>query len=292
MIRAARRWPALVSTLSTFVLSSAFAAGPAAAQGTMTPSLPPPEPAATPNEPPPLPPSAPAQPVESPAVAGPAGTGAAEPIAEPVAEQAHGAAPKARTGFQVAARTGVTVPMGRLQKDMKMSDTVGPLQIPVHADVGVKIIPQLFVGGYVGVSLGGVGDTMSRACDQAHVSCSSIGFRFGLQAQYHVAPGGKLNPWVGYGIGYEIAGASGTNGGNTLSVAYGGVEFAHVMAGADFRISRIVGVGPFADFAIGQYSFASVEETRFGRTVKTDGSVQDKALHEWLTLGVKVTFFP
>jgi hypothetical protein len=289
MIRAALRWPAVVPTLSTVFALSAFSASPAAAQGTMTPSQPPPEPSGTPNEPPPLPPAPPTPPPEQPTLVGPAGPAA--PNGEPVAEEERRAAPKARTGFQVAVRTGVTVPIGSLRKNVKLSDNLG-VQIPFHADVGAKIIPQLFLGGYVGVSIGAVGDTLSRACDQAYVSCSSVGLRFGLQAQYHLIPDGKVNPWIGYGIGYEIAGVSGTNGGNKVSAALGGVEFAHIMAGADFRISRIVGIGPFADFALGQYSIASAEETRFGQTLKRDGDIRDKALHAWLTLGVKVTFFP
>jgi hypothetical protein len=285
MIRSALLSPAVGLTLL------ALSAGPAAAQGTMTPSQPPPDPAGAPTEPPPLPPAQPVAPAE-PTVIAPGGA-RPEPgsIGEPVPEEERGAAPKAHTGFQVAVRTGVTVPFGSVQKDVKMSDELG-VQLPLFADVGVKIIPQLFIGGYVGISVGAVGDTVSSACDRLTVSCSSIGGRIGLQAQYHVLPDGKVNPWIGYGIGYEIAGASGSRADNKFSAALGGVEFAHFMAGADFRISKVVGLGPFADFALGQYSISSVEQTRFGQTLKSDGDINDKALHEWLTLGVKVTFFP
>ena len=64
------------------------------------------------------------------------------------------------------------------------------------------------------------------------------------------------------------------------------------MAGADYRVNKTVGIGPTADFAIGQYSIASVEGTRNGVTSKKDGDIQNTSLHEWLLLGVKVTFFP
>jgi hypothetical protein len=75
-------------------------------------------------------------------------------------------------------------------------------------------------------------------------------------------------------------------------VSAGGFEFAHFMAGLDFRLTRVVGIGPFADFAIGQYSRTSSETTINGVTVKSDGDIQNTALHEWLTIGAKFTIFP
>ena len=47
-------------------------------------------------------------------------------------------------------------------------------------------------------------------------------------------------------------------------------------------------VGPFVDFGLGEYS--SVNETVGNETV--DGTVNGKALHEWLLLGAKFTIFP
>jgi hypothetical protein len=254
----------------------------AAAQGTMAPSqqpppLPPAEPAATPTQPPPRQPPPPPP---------------ATSTSEPPPEEAHkGEAPPARTGFQIALRTGVSVPLGELDKGENMSDAFTP-QWPIIADIGFKVIPQLFLGGYVGIAVGGAGDTFKKACDAASVDCIAVGGRIGLQAQFHFIPDGKWNPWVGYGIGYELAGVSGSKANNKVSAAVAGVEFAHLMAGADFRVNKTVGIGPFADFAIGQYTIATLETTLAGVSQKRDGDIQNTALHEWLTLGVKITFFP
>ncbi|MDB4935590.1 MAG: hypothetical protein JWP87_2562 [Labilithrix sp.] len=256
---------------------------PASAQGTMTPSQPAqPPPAGTPSQPPPPPPVA--QEATAPEAVAPAQS--TEP---PVEEKLD--APKARTGFQIAVRTGVAVPLGNVQEGGKMSDAFG-VQVPLVADIGGKVIPNLFIGGYLGISFGGVGDSIKALCDNAAVDCTAVGFRFGVQAQLHILPAAKLNPWIGYGIGYEIAGASGSKNNNKLTSALGGVEFAHIMAGFDYRINKVVGIGPFADFALGQYSIASVETTIGGNTIKTDGDIAKTSLHEWLLAGVKVTFFP
>lgn len=267
----------LVSLVSLVLAATSFSSV-ASAQGTMTPSQPPPPPvevAPTPTQPPAVQQAQPAQPTES----------------EPPAEDGSKPAPKARTGFQIAIRTGASVPLGEVDKGEKLSDFLG-VQVPVIADIGAKVIPNLFVGGYVGFHAGATGDTLQKACDAANVDCLAVGFRIGVQAQLHFIPDGKVNPWIGYGIGYEIAGVSGTKGNDKLTAALGGVEFGHFMAGLDFRLSRVVGIGPFADFALGQYSIASIETTRSGVTTKRDGDIAETSLHEWLTLGVKLTFFP
>ncbi len=259
-------------------------ASPASAQGTMTPSQPPPsssaEPGATPTQPP----------VVQQATPAPASSSSTDGAAEgaPPAKQG---VPAARTGFQISLRTGVAVPLGEVEKGSSMSDFFTP-QVPLIADIGVKVIPEVFLGGYLGLSAGGVGDKLKAPCDLANVDCMAVGFRFGVQGQFHFAPDARWNPWVGYGIGYEIAGASGEKNGNKATAALGGVEFAHLMAGVDYRISRVVGIGPYADFSLGQYSIAALETTINGRKTKVDGDIKDTTLHQWLLIGVKVTFFP
>lgn len=256
-------------------------ASEAAAQGTMTPAQQPPplpagEPAATPTQPPPVQPTAPAQATTEP----------------PEGSQQPKEAPPGRTGFQIALRTGVAIPLGELDKGESMSDAFTP-QWPIIADIGFKVIPQLFLGGYVGIAVGGAGDAFKKACDAANVDCLAVGGRIGIQAQYHFIPDGRWNPWVGYGIGYELAGVSGSKANNKVSAAVAGVEFAHLMAGADYRISKTVGIGPFADFAIGQYTIATIETTTaLGGTQKRDGDIQNTSLHQWLLIGAKITFFP
>lgn len=209
----------------------------------------------------------------------------------PPAPTADDAPPAAHTGLQLALRTGVAVPFGEVDDGSKMSDSFTP-QVPIIADVGIKVAPDLFIGAYVGVSFGGVGDTVKQGCDAVGVGCTAFGVRFGIQAQYHFNPDGQWNPWVGYGIGLELLDASGSKNDDKLHAGLFGVEYAHFMAGVDYRVNDIVGIGPFADFALGQYGSTSLEATRNGVTKKSNGELSNPALHEWLTLGLKVTLFP
>ncbi len=281
-----KRRSALAVSSVVFSLVTGFVSV-AGAQGSMTPTqpplLPPAEPAPTPTQPPVVQQATPA-----PATSASASASNDGPVDGP-AEKSE--APPARTGFQLGLRTGVQVPLGDVDKGDSMSDSFTP-QWPLIADIGVKVLPSLFLGGYIGISVGGVGDQLKKPCDAAGVDCVAVGFRFGIEAQFHFSPEGRWDPWIGYGIGYEIAGASGSKSNNKVTAALGGVEFAHLMAGADYRINKTIGIGPTADFAVGQYSIASFEETRNGVTSKIDGDIKNTALHQWLLLGVKVTFFP
>jgi hypothetical protein len=55
----------------------------------------------------------------------------------------------------MALRTGYSVPLGSVTENLSMSDSVSG-QVPILIDIGGKPIPNLFVGGYLGLGFGGV----------------------------------------------------------------------------------------------------------------------------------------
>jgi hypothetical protein len=61
------------------------------------------------------------------------------------------------------------------------------------------------------------------------------------------------------------------------------------MGGVDFRLNRIIGLGPFIDFSLGRYTTATIDD---GVTAKRDGSIAKPALHEWFMVGARMVFFP
>jgi hypothetical protein len=197
--------------------------------------------------------------------------------------------PPARLGFQLALRTGYAFRFGRVTAATggEMSNTFSG-QVPVLVEGGGKVTPNLFVGGYASFAFGGTSGAFYRTYCSGGRSCSSTSFRIGVEAQYHFLPAARLNPWVGYGIGYESTGVTASAGGTDLSLGYSGFELAHLTAGLDVRLSRMFAVGPVADFAVGRYG--SYRQAQNGSA--SDGTVGSGAAHEWLMLGARVTFLP
>lgn len=193
--------------------------------------------------------------------------------------------PPPRTGFQMDIRTGYSLPMGTVmggtnvvtgeQGHVKMSNVVSG-QVPFMLDIGGKVIPELFIGGYLGLAFGGAAGSLKESCP----NCSSVGLHIGAELQYHILPAGFVNPWIGYGIGIESLAV-----GDSSSFGWGGFEFARFMGGADFRINRVFGVGPFVDLSMGSYSTFSDDNNN-------SHSIADTGTHEWLTFGVRFVFFP
>jgi hypothetical protein len=199
-------------------------------------------------------------------------------------------APPARQGFQMALRTGFAIPMGKVSDgpNADMSNSFG-WQVPFLVEIGGKLHPNFFLGGYLGVGFGSVAGDFKRSCDAQGISCGGFDFRLGIEAQYHFSPAAFANPWLGYGIGYEIAAVGGDRNGQSYNSSVSGLEFAHLMGGVDFRFTRVFGVGPFVDFAVGEYGRAH-SEIPGGPTF--DGDINQTATHEWLTFGARFVFFP
>lgn len=146
--------------------------------------------------------------------------------------------PKARTGFQAALRTGYSIASGEVEGASGNPSDAVLHQWPGIVDIGFKVTPELFVGVYSGLSAG-VGSCAT--------TCTSYGFQLGAELQYHILPNGFVNPWVGYGLGLEFLAIAPVRG-------YSGFEFARLMGGADFRLDRVFGLGPFVDFSLTKYA--------------------------------------
>lgn len=199
-------------------------------------------------------------------------------------------APEARTGFQMGVRAGYSQPMGRaledthdeprVPNDFDISDVFSQ-QGSLIFDIGSKVTPEIFLGGYLGLAFGLGGHTMPTT---DHASRLNVG----IEGQYHFLPEGSVNPWLGYGLGIETARVAGTEGLGEHTLNLTGWEFARIMGGADFRVSRVVGVGPFVDFSLGGYQTLTFKSPGTSEVMDLDSS----ALHEWLTVGARVVFLP
>ena len=187
----------------------------------------------------------------------------------------------------MALRTGAAIPLGSFEAGEDLAG-IFSAQVPLTADIGGKIGHHVFLGGYLGLGIGGTGGDVI-VCRPSNVSCATASFRAGIEVLYHFLPERFTNPWIGYGLGYESSAIGISRGDGTGTYAGAGFEFAHFMGGVDFRLGRVFGIGPFVDLSLAEFVHARVDTP--GDPVQ-DGSIDNPALHEWLVLGVRGVFFP
>ncbi|MGZ3474921.1 MAG: hypothetical protein ACXWUG_11955, partial [Polyangiales bacterium] len=203
-------------------------------------------------------------------------------------------------GIELGLRTGFGIPLGKSSEsdNPAASSDAGKLssgitgQIPIWLDVGYRINPNIYAGVYFqyGIILAKKGTDPGNCPDAA--SCSGSDMRFGVNAQYHLMPDQSFDPWVGVGIGYEILSLKESANGRDGKSSAKGLEFLNLQVGGDYKVAPNLGIGPFISFSLGQYSGASVDNGAGSTDIDFDGEAgrPKKALHEWLTIGLRGTF--
>jgi hypothetical protein len=183
-------------------------------------------------------------------------------------------------GLEIALRTGFALPFGNVAGDTSsaLSDLFSGF-VPLGAELGWRSSPNLFTGMSGSYALG-----VTKNCPST--SCSGHDAAIGIEIRYHALPDERIDPWFGIGAGYEWLSTSQTVRGTTAIANVEGVEFVHAEAGADVATPGNVRVGPFIRFSLGQYRRA--ESGSGGTTIS--GEITPKALHQFLTLGVRMGF--
>ncbi|HVJ14325.1 MAG TPA: hypothetical protein VM686_02750 [Polyangiaceae bacterium] len=193
--------------------------------------------------------------------------------------------PPAARGFQAALRSGFSLPWGKASEEPgdELSARSG-WQVPVILDAGFKLNKPVFLGLYLGF---GYGSGRAEACDAEGFDCRVLSYQFGVQGQYQFGASEAINPWIGYGIGYEILEQSiSTEGYDETEISHG-MTFAKLGLGADLR--GVFGLGPFVEVSAGRFAASS---TSVDETEVHEGPVDESAWHGMLSFGVRLVVLP
>jgi hypothetical protein len=193
----------------------------------------------------------------------------------------------AGTGFQLGIRTSVQVPSGSLGGGSSFADVLGP-RLHMAFDIGSRLSPYFFFGGYVGFSYAlSAGDAFSAACSATDacgnpVSCTAESLDGGAVAIATLLPNDMVDPWVGLTLGYELQGLSyaGATG------LFSGIS-PSALGGIDFRIRNgdhkgIMSVGPYGGVTLQRYLTGDIGSSSY--------DTSSEPFHAWIHLGVRVTF--
>lgn len=190
-------------------------------------------------------------------------------------------------GLTLGLRTGFGIPLGDSTKSMALNKTFAGT-VPLWIDVGYRFNPNFSAGGFFQYGLG----FMEKGGCREDLSCSASVVRFGVQAAYNFEPTAVFAPWVGLGIGYEMATVSWTEQGSDLDWTWRGIEYLNLQYGADFKVTPQLSFGPFLTFSIGRYSTRTIVETSGTNSLTQSVHIPSdyQAMHQWLQVGLRGTF--
>lgn len=199
-----------------------------------------------------------------------------------------GARPEWQPRVEVAFRGGYSTPSGWAAPGITMSETFED-QLSLGVELGVRTTPHLYVGllaeggmGDSGPAYGNGGCGSGMGCDEGAWSG-----RFGLLLRYHLAPYAPVDPWIGYGVAFSGAWASGRDQFGTYDRTFTGFEFAKLSAGLDLKLSRTTALGVYTEWTSGVFTELT---DRSNGLVVADGHLHDTSVHHWFTVGPRLRF--
>lgn len=200
-----------------------------------------------------------------------------------------GAAPSEQ-GFEIGFRTGVMFPVGDAASGAKLSDGFG-VQFPFWVDLGYRF-GNVVVGAYGQWAAGLTGSTI----DCGDASCSASAWRAGMEVQIHPAGRqGTVDPWFSLGFGYEWdtlhASASSGAGEVSGSATLHGWDIGRIGLGVDFPLTPWLRIGPFLHATVSEFTVGSLSISN-NQLLTGSRPIDQKAVHSWITLGVKLTALP
>jgi hypothetical protein len=193
-------------------------------------------------------------------------------------------------GLELGARLGFGLPLG--STDGAAGNDFSKYfsnSTPIWLDAGYRFNRRWYGGLYFMYGVGSIASDLGNSfhCNDSGVGCWIHDTRVGANAHYHFMPGAGFDPWLGAGLGYEWAALDVSAGNSGAGVGRSGWEFLNVQAGLDYKGARSFVVGPFVTLTLTQFDTAW---TTGEKGSSSSNSINNKALHEWLTLGVRGAF--
>ena len=151
-------------------------------------------------------------------------------------------------------------------------------QVPFSLGVAYRPVPLLSFG---------LAAELARVFP-AHCSsqCNGGALSLGAELRFHFRTGYLLSPWTALGFGYELLHFDNDQGSATLD-GYG----IDLRAGSDLHAGHNWTYGPYVELHVGTYThISSYGAFRGASRESIDVSDADRAIHEWVTFGVRGTF--
>jgi hypothetical protein len=179
-------------------------------------------------------------------------------------------------------------PLGNVSRSGPRLQELIPGQGAFGIEIGGKLNPTAFLGGFLVAGFGSEGSQFRSACQASFVSgCTTADVVLGVLLRLQASPGAARSPWIALGTGVEILDTASYDAFTNAEVARStltGWQMARLSVGLDFRLNPIVGLGVYVLGAVG--TFSHVEGSL---APALDGA---RRAHGWVGAGVRTTLFP
>jgi hypothetical protein len=182
----------------------------------------------------------------------------AQQASERASSDYQGSAPSG--AVEITTGGGFSHAIGDLSSGRSMSDIAGSGNM-VHVGVGYRLDPHLMIGGYVEGS-------MYQPAEGSFDDRRNFSLASGAQAQYHLLPFERFDPWVGAGIGWRGYWMVDDDLGTGILQ---GADLVRAQVGVDCHITPTLLIAPTITFTATQFaaekgpsdsSYHHIEDTR------------------------------
>jgi hypothetical protein len=187
---------------------------------------------------------------------------------------------------------GATFLHGNAAEDVPMNSFLETEQMHFAGELGLRLSPSFAFGVYGDIGAGDPADAVRDDCELQGLDCVGTTGRFGFLIRHTWAPLSLRPTWISLGTGWEFAGVAVENhdgsgnshGGDSALYSYRGREYFRLGAGVDFRSNRVVALGLYGSYAVGEYD-------EFEAPNAAPVSLEQRS-HQTVQVGLRLTLFP
>ena len=200
------------------------------------------------------------------------------------------AEPPSLRAIELTLKVGYGLPLGHTGHrtslgNQPLSDVVSYL-VPIEVGAGYRFNSRFVAGLSVQYAFASINDQVYPCLREDGLGCSSHGdLRVDANVILHLGSGGRFDPWVGVGAGYEwllLTFQTGATRTDTLA----GFEFANLQTGGYVKVAPGIAIGPFVGLSFGMYRTDSFGAFAPDMNPGMTTLITPRSLHEWLVFGV------
>lgn len=183
-------------------------------------------------------------------------------------------------------RSGYAIPYGKISGDVDVAKFVQG-HVPLGLNLRWRFTPRFSAGAYLSYGFGLLSDSRADKCSALGAECTASDLRTGLEAELQLSEGRKVTPYLGARFGWESFAFEEDAGINWSRTRNYGWELG-AEGGATLLERGPLRLGAFLGVTVGSF----YEYRARGAGLDASGDVTDRALHGWVTVGVRASISP